>query len=69
MQKEMKMEGDVLKVSVSEGIDSDKDGVQSIKAAIQLELDGSEIIDELLKSSSLAEKAKGILVKLGIVKE
>lgn len=69
MQKEMKVEGDVLKVSVSEGVDVDKDGVQSIKASIQLELDGSEIIDELLKSSSLAEKAKAVLVKLGIVKE
>lgn len=57
-----KLEGDKLIVEgdVAAGIDQDKDGEMSLKGSIvlKLELDGSEVAEELLKSSSLLQKIK-----------
>lgn len=70
MKTDYKVEGDKLKISISESkdIDTDGDGETSIKAslAFELEADGSEILEELLKSSTLAQKAKELLGKAGI---
>lgn len=64
--------GDNLSVKVEQvaQVDTDKDGIAAIKAkgSIELELDGSELLNELLKSGKLAEKAKEILEKLGLIK-
>lgn len=64
--------GDNLSVKVEQvaQVDTDKDGVAAIKAkgSIEIELDGSELLNELLKSGKLAAKAKEILEKLGLVK-
>lgn len=70
MKTDYKIEGDKLKVSFSKGfdVDTDNDGEASAKAAFSadLELDGSEILEELMKSSTLAQKAKELLDKAGI---
>lgn len=62
-----KLEGDVLvvKAGIAAGVDEDKDGVKSVEVGgnIELRLDGSEIVDELVKSNSLVEKIKQ---KLGL---
>ena len=67
MKPELKMEGDNLLVSfdLEKGIDADKDGVMSasVKGSIACKLDGSEVLDELVKNSSLVEKIKE---KLGL---
>lgn len=67
MAVEYKMEGDVLivKAGLSAGVDNDKDGVKAVEVGgnIELKLDGSEIVDELVKSSSLVDKIKQ---KLGL---
>jgi hypothetical protein len=67
MAVEYKLEGDVLvvKAGLSAGVDKDKDGVQSVSVGgnIEIRLDGSEVADELLKSSDLLEKVKA---KLGL---
>jgi hypothetical protein len=72
MKPEMKLEGDVLKIKAAHSVqvDTDKDGEAAIKASVSLEIeaDGSEVLAELLKSSSLAAKAKGLLEKLGLIK-
>lgn len=64
---DFKLEGDVLviKAGLATGVDKDKDGVKSIEVLgnIELRLDGSEVADELLKSSELMEKIKA---KLGL---
>lgn len=64
--------GDNLSVKVEQvaQVDTDKDGIAAIKAkgSIELELDGSELLNELLKSGKLAAKAKEILEKLGLIK-
>jgi len=66
---EYKVEGDKLKVSLAleEGVDSDKDGEMSVKvsASLNVELDGSEVLDEVFKSSDLLQKAKDKLAALG----
>ena len=68
MQPEMKLEGDVLKINVNKSVvvDTDKDGVHAVKASVALEIeaDGSEVMKELFKSSTLVEKAKEML-KIG----
>ncbi len=68
MIKEMKREGDniILTVSQNTSVDTDKDNQTAMTAAITLQvtLDGSEVLSELLKSSNLAEKAKTILAKV-----
>lgn len=67
MAVQYKIEGDKLIVEgdVAAGVDQDKDGEMSLKGSIiiKLELDGSEVADELLKSSELLQKIKE---KLGI---
>ncbi len=72
MKPEMKIEGDVLKFTVAQSIvvDTDKDGQASLRGSVgvNIEIDGSEVLAELLKSSSLAQKAKGLLEQLGLVK-
>lgn len=69
----MKMDGDVLKFEVAQSVvvDTDKDGEAALKGsvALQLEADGSEVLAELMKSSALAQKAKALLIKLGLVKD
>lgn len=69
MKPEMKIEGDklVLKVEKAIVVDTDGDKEHSIKAAISvdLEVDGSEVLSELFKSSSLVEKAKDLIAKIG----
>lgn len=64
--------GDNLSVKVEQvaQVDTDKDGIAAIKAkgSIEIELDGSELLNELLKSGKLAAKAKEILEKLGLIK-
>ena len=69
----MKMEGDKLKFEVSQSVavDTDKDGEAALKGAValQLEVDGGEALAELMKSSAIAQKAKALLIKLGLVKE
>lgn len=70
MEIDYKLEGDKLKIAVSydKGFDADSDGEESLKAALTLhvEADGSEVLEELLKSNSLVAKAKEILEKIGI---
>jgi hypothetical protein len=71
MKPEFKVEGDVLKIKAAEsiGVDADSDGIMSVKGSIALELeaDGSEVLEELFKSSSLLEKAKELIKsKLGV---
>lgn len=67
MALDYKLEGDVLVVSVplSVGLDKDKDGVKSVEVGgeLHLKIDGGELVDELVKSSSLVEKIKA---KLGL---
>lgn len=62
-----KIEGDKLIVEgdVAAGVDQDQDGEMSLKGSIvlKLELDGSEVAEEILKSSSLLQKIKD---KLGM---
>lgn len=66
---EFKMEGDKLKVSFdhAKSIDKDNDGVASasVKISAEIELDASEVADEMLKNSAFVEKIKA---KLGIGK-
>lgn len=68
----MKIEGDVLKFEVAQSVavDTDKDGEAALKGsvALQLEADGSEVLAELMKSSTLAQKAKDLLSKMGLIK-
>jgi hypothetical protein len=70
MKTEYKVEGDVLKLSINESkdFDTDGDGEISIKAAIvaSVEVDGSEVLAELLKSSTLAQKAQELIGKMGL---
>lgn len=70
MKPEMKLEGKVLKLKVAESVsyDSDKDGIAAAKASVNLEieLDGLEIADELLKSSEIAQKIAAKLKDLGL---
>lgn len=70
MKPEMKLEGKNLKLKIAESAayDSDKDGVAAAKASIvlELELDGLEIADELLKSSEVAQKIAEKLKALGL---
>ena len=65
-------EGDnlIVKVEHEAVVDTDKDGIPAIKAkgTIEVVADGSEVLNELLKSGALAEKAKKILEKLGVIK-
>lgn len=72
MKTDYKVEGDQLVFQLSEDkkVDSDNDGEASvsIEASIKVVADGSEILEELLKSNSLAQKAKDYLIKLGLVK-
>lgn len=69
---EMKLEGDKLKLQLAQSVavDTDKDGEAAIKGSItaELEVDGSEVLSELMKSSTLAQKAKEMLQKIGLVK-
>lgn len=61
------MEGDKLKVAVKVGgqVDKDQDGEASVKLSnsLELELDGSEVLEELILGASpaLLEKAKSLL--------
>lgn len=70
MKPEVKVEGDVLKIRMAESgtLDKDADGAFSVKGslALEVELDGSEIVDELLKSSTFMEKLKEKLAAIGI---
>lgn len=70
MKPEFKVEGDKLKISVSEqkAFDTDGDGEAALKASLHLELeaDGSEVVDELLKSNTMLEKIKAKLANMGI---
>ncbi len=67
MAVKYKMEGDILIISagLAAGVDEDKDGIKSVEVggSIELKLDGSELVDEMLKSSSLLDKIKQ---KLGL---
>lgn len=67
MALEYKLEGDnlVLSIPLSAGLDKDKDGAKSIEIGgnIYAKIDGSELVDELVKSSSFVEKIKA---KLGL---
>lgn len=67
MKPEFKVEGDVLKITAKEEVqvDSDGDGQAAIKGSLSLdlELDGSEVIDELVKSNEMVAKIKE---KLGL---
>ncbi len=62
-----KMEGDILIISagLSAGVDEDKDGIKSVEVGgtLELRLDGSEMVDEMVKSSAFIEKFKK---KLGL---
>ncbi len=57
-----KLEGDklIIEGDIAAGIDQDKDGELSLKGSVvlKLELDGSEVAEELLKSSALLQKIK-----------
>jgi len=70
MKPEMKLEGKVLKLKAAESVayDSDKDGITAAKASVNLEieLDGLEIADELLKSSEIAQKIAEKIKALGL---
>lgn len=65
MKPQMKIEGDVLKIEIAQSVevDTDKDGQAAVKGSLSLalEVDGSEVLMELLKSAKLADKAKAIL--------
>lgn len=67
MKPEFKIEGDklIVKAGLETGVDQDKDGIKSIEVKGQVEviLDGSEVVDELVKSSSFVEKIKA---KIGL---
>ena len=71
MKPEMKLEGDVLKISLAQEVkvDTDKDGVAALSGVLSgaLSLDGSEVLKELAKSSALFQKMKD-MVGLGEVK-
>lgn len=62
-----KLEGDKLLITVDHelGLDQDKDGMKSlnVKGSMVIEADGSEILDELVKSNEFVEKIKA---KLGL---
>lgn len=62
-----KMDGTKLLISgeVGGGVDKDQDGVESVKASIvlNLEANGLEIMDELMKSNEVLGKIKE---KLGL---
>lgn len=70
MKTEYKVESDKLIFSIFEekSVDTDADGEASIKfkGGFEVEADGSEVLEELLKSSTLAQKAKDLLGKAGI---
>lgn len=70
MKPEFSVEGDKLKISVveSKDFDTDGDGESAIKASLSLniEADGSEVMDELFKSSDLVKKAVEKLKELGV---
>lgn len=72
MKPEIKLEGDklLMKVAESKVVDTDGDGQAAAKVslALELEIDGTEVLAELMKSSALAQKAHEMLVKLGIAK-
>lgn len=67
MKVDYRIEGDVLIVSAvaEQKLDSDQDGSPSIEASSknEIKLHGLEVFDELMKSSSLAQKIKE---KLGV---
>lgn len=62
---EFKLEGDKLKVSFDHAktIDKDSDGVASasLKISAELELDASEVADEMLKNTEFVKKIKAKL--------
>lgn len=62
-----KLEGDKLVITVDHelGLDKDSDGMKSlnVKGNLVIEADGSEILDELVKSNEFVEKIKA---KLGL---
>lgn len=70
MKPTLKVEGDKLIATAQlvAGVDTDKDGVHalSVNASVEIVADGSEVLEELLKSSELAQKAKELLGKLGL---
>ena len=72
MKPEMKLEGDklLMKVAESKVVDTDGDGQAAAKVslALEVEVDGSEVLQELMKSSTLAQKAHEMLVKMGVAK-
>lgn len=61
------VEGDVVIVEtgISTGVDKDNDGAKSVEVegTLKIKFDGSEIVDELVKSSEFVAKIKD---KLGI---
>lgn len=63
MKLDTKLEDGKLKLSLNHEQDGDQDGKASLKAGLNLELDGLELADELLKDSKVLEHVKG---KLGL---
>lgn len=64
---QIKMEGDTLKITYNDGIivDQDQDGKAAFKAEVSLnvEVQGMEAADELLKSTKIVEYIKAKLGK------
>lgn len=67
MKPEIKVEGDnlIVKAELEHKVDTDGDGIAaaSVTGVLEIKLDGSEVIDELLKNSSFLTKIKE---KLGL---
>lgn len=52
MQKSMKHEDGKLKIQVSDGVDMDKDGVQSVSTAFSIEINAVEAVNEIVKDGA-----------------
>lgn len=67
MKPAIKVEGDnlIVETVLEHGVDTDADGIKAahISGSIKLVLDGSELVDELVKSNEIVAKIKE---KLGL---
>ena len=50
MKPELKYEAGKLIAKASVGVDTDKDGVEAIKASIEVEIDAMEAVGEMIKN-------------------
>lgn len=64
MESKVKFEGGKIVATLSDGVDSDKDGVRSAEADLTVRIDLAESINEAFKTDP--EWLKGVLGNLGL---